>query len=438
MQNYILAKSRAGKLSEKSKNALIGKETLDFEEKSDLKKTDKKVLNILYKDNEKTSSARIQSALLNILEDYGSEKVKMENTLRAVLNILEDFKDEKHRSANTQTALLNILEDFTSEKTKMKNTLSAVLNILEDFRDEKNRSANTQTALLNILEDFNSEKTKMKNTLSAVLNILEDFKDEKLKLERTQRAVFNILDDYAEEKKKVEGSNENLTEANTELEQFAYVASHDLQEPLRTISNFVGLFEKKYSGKLDEAYNEYLNFIVTATSKMQNLIKDLLDFSRVGRNMNITTVDCNTILKDVLAEMGASIKESNAKIKSSLLPVLNSNEVELKRLFQNLLSNAIKFRKKNVPVEIDITVEKKDNEYIFAVKDNGIGIDQQFIHKLFVIFQRLHKVEEYSGTGIGLATCRKIVTILGGKIWVESTFGVGSTFYFTLPIEKSN
>lgn len=223
-----------------------------------------------------------------------------------------------------------------------------------------------------------------------------------------------------------------LVRSNQELEQFAYVASHDLQEPLRTINNFVGLLEKKSAIKADEDTKAYFKFILNASSKMQNLIKDLLEYSRVGRNMTFASVDCNSIVKEVIALMEASIKESNAKITVSILPVLKGNETELKRLFQNLLSNAIKFRKQNHTPEITITAEEKRTEYLFAITDNGIGIEEQFIPKLFVIFQRLHSDDQYAGTGIGLATCKKIVTLHGGKIWVESKIGEGSTFYFTL------
>jgi light-regulated signal transduction histidine kinase (bacteriophytochrome) len=219
---------------------------------------------------------------------------------------------------------------------------------------------------------------------------------------------------------------------NKELEQFVYVASHDLQEPLRTISNFAGLFEEEYSDKLDEDTNTYLQFIVNATSRMQNLIKDLLDFSRIGRKIVFQIVDCNKVLSEVTAEMGSSIKESNAKITYPELPSLKGNEIELKQLFQNLISNAIKFRKKDVPPEIEITAEEKESEYLFSVKDNGIGFEEEYKEKIFIIFQRLHNATEYPGTGIGLATCKKIVTQHNGKIWVESKLGEGSIFYFTI------
>jgi len=322
--------------------------------------------------------------------------------------------------------------DTYSEKIYLKNTEKALLNILDDYSEEKYHSENTQRALLNILEDYGSEKTNMENTQRAALNILEDYAEEKLNLENTQRAVLNILDDYSDEKSKAESINEDLISANKELEQFAYVASHDLQEPLRTISNFVGLLEEKYSGKNDEDTQRYLKFIVNAASRMQNLIKDLLELSRIGKNITFIAVDCNKVLETVITEIGLSIKESNADITFTVLPILTGYEIGLKQLFQNLISNSIKFRKKNVRLKIDISVEENVKEYLFAIKDNGIGIEEQYKNKIFIIFQRLHNVGEYPGTGIGLATCNKIVVLHNGKIWVESKLGEGSIFYFSI------
>ena len=259
-----------------------------------------------------------------------------------------------------------------------------------------------------------------------------DTYSEKKDVEDIEKILLSILEDYSVEKKKIEMINTDLISANKELEQFVYIASHDLQEPLRTISNYVELINKKYSGKIDEVADQYLHFIVTATLRMQNLIKDLMDYMIIGRNITFVEVDYNEVLKKIIAEMDDLINESNAKITSSILPVLRGNKIELKRLFQHLISNAIKFRKKSVASEIAITVEEKGIEYLFAIKDNGIGIEEQFINKLFVVFKRLHNVAEYPGTGIGLAACKKIVALFGGKIWVESKLGEGSTFYFTI------
>jgi signal transduction histidine kinase len=402
-------------------------------ERIEMENTQRSVVNILEDfSDEKKHSENVQRAVINILSDYGEERTEMENTQRSVLNILEDFSDEKKHLENTQRAVINILSDYSVEKQNMENTQRSVLNILEDFSEEKSHLENTQSAVINILSDYSAEKVDMENTQHSVLNILEDFSEEKNHLENSQRALVNILDDYAGEKNKAEALNKDLTAANKELEQFAFIASHDLQEPLRTITSFVGVFEKKYAGKLDENAEQYLRFIVTATFKMRNLIEDLLGFSRIGRNILLEPVDFNDALRETLVVLYSSIKESHAKITSNTLPVLTANKTDIIRLFQNLISNAIKFRKKDVACEITITAEEEDSDYVFAVKDNGIGIEERFFKKLFVIFQRLHSVAEYPGTGIGLATCKKIVDLHGGKIWVTSKVNEGSTFFFTI------
>ncbi|MCE9537621.1 MAG: XylR N-terminal domain-containing protein [Bacteroidetes bacterium] len=207
------------------------------------------------------------------------------------------------------------------------------------------------------------------------------------------------------ERKKVEEiikqKSEELIRSNKELEQFAYLSSHDLQTPLITIVNFVGLLEKTYSGKTDENIKLYLGFILSATSKMQNMIKDLQEFSRIGKSISLGTVDCNKILNATISDLGVFIKESNAKITFDNLPVLKGDGVRLKQLFLNLIGNAIKFRKKNGKPEITITAEEKNTEYLFIIKDNGIGIEEKYFKKLFNVFQRLHTDEEFPGTGIG-------------------------------------
>nr|MBA3970985.1 GHKL domain-containing protein [Bacteroidota bacterium] len=244
-----------------------------------------------------------------------------------------------------------------------------------------------------------------------------------------------FINDITERKKaaaELSKKSDDLEIANKELEQFAYVASHDLQEPLRTISNFVGLLEKKYKDNIDDSANEYIRFIVKATAKMRNLINDLLDLARIGRDVVFKDVDCNEVMKEILSELEASIVESQAKIRFTPLPVIKGNQLEIKLLFQNLISNSLKFKKEKVNIDIQVTAEEKESEFLFAIKDNGIGIETQYKEKIFIIFQRLHTSEEYPGTGIGLATCKKIVVRHGGDIWVDSKVGLGSTFYFTI------
>jgi len=291
----------------------------------------------------------------------------------------------------------------------------------------------TERAILNILEDVDDEKKILDNTQKAVLNILEDYSEEKSIAEDSQKALINILEDYTIEKNLVENMNIKLTRSNKEMEQFAFIASHDMQEPLRTISNYIGLFQKQYKGKLDKDADQYLSSIGGATFRMQSLVRDLLDYSRIGNDKNKIAIDCNTLLQDVLNDMNESISESKTEIYSEQLPVITGYLSAIKSLFQNLISNAVKFRKKDVHPIINISVEAKRNEWIFTIRDNGIGIENQYFEKLFVIFQRLHTKAEYAGTGIGLAHVKKIIELHEGKIWVESEPGKGTTFYFTIP-----
>ncbi|MEI7725407.1 MAG: ATP-binding protein [Bacteroidota bacterium] len=221
---------------------------------------------------------------------------------------------------------------------------------------------------------------------------------------------------------------------NKELEQFAYVASHDLQEPLRTVSNYLQVFEEDYAGLLDENAHKYLQSINDATKRMSMLIKSLLDFSRLGQNSKIVNVDCKKLINDVIADLDHLIRTSNAGIKVSDMPVLNMYESEMREVFQNLITNAIKFRKKETSPKIQIRSEKVNDIWRFSVADNGIGIGPAHFEDVFVIFKRLHcQKEGYEGNGIGLANCKKIVLLHKGEIWIKSTLGQGTTFYFTIP-----
>ena len=227
--------------------------------------------------------------------------------------------------------------------------------------------------------------------------------------------------------------DEELKRSNENLEQFAYVASHDLQEPLRQMSNYAGLLERRYKGKLDADADVFLGYIVDGGKRLQNLINDLLAFSRIGQErQNFAEVDCNAVLALVLDNMLTSIKESGAEITHDELPVLTANKTNFVQLFQNLIGNALKFRGAQPP-RIHVKAAREGAYWRFSVQDNGIGIDPQHKERVFVIFQRLRTVEKLPGTGIGLSICKKIVETHGGRIWLESEPGKGTTFYFTVP-----
>ncbi len=225
--------------------------------------------------------------------------------------------------------------------------------------------------------------------------------------------------------------------SNYDLEQYAYVASHDLREPLTNITNYIGLLEKRLDNNINEENAYYLKVIVKSAEKMKILIRDLLLYSLIKKNIVIEEVDLNKVLKDVLIALDFEIKGNQAKIQGDNLPLIYSNTKQIRQLFQNLILNALKFKKKNITPEIRIHCEDKNIEWEFSVSDNGIGIEEKYFHKIFFLFQRLHSQDEYAGSGIGLAICKKIIEINGGKIWVSSTLNIGSTFYFTIPKQPS-
>ncbi len=225
-----------------------------------------------------------------------------------------------------------------------------------------------------------------------------------------------------------------LERSNKELQHFAYAASHDLLEPLRTVASFLQLLSRKYSGKLDEKADKYISFAVDGANRMSVLINDLLTYSRAGtKGKEFAPVNMEEILRQAIANLKMSIEESKAVIDFKELPVLYGDDSQLVQLMQNLISNAIKFRRKGEQPQIRVSAASKGKEWVFGVHDNGIGIDPGFYDRIFTIFQRLHSREEYPGTGIGLAICRKIVERHGGRIWAEAKPGEGSSFYFTMP-----
>jgi len=223
-------------------------------------------------------------------------------------------------------------------------------------------------------------------------------------------------------------------DSNMQLENFAYITSHDLREPLRTISGFANLLEKKYLGKLDETADEYLGYILTSTKNMNALIEDLLIFSRVHTGEHtIEKIDLDDLLFQVVRSLDGSIKDTGAIVTYENIPeTIKANRTKIKQLFQNLISNAIKFRKPDIAPQVIISAKSKGKFWEFIVQDNGIGINEEYFDKIFMIFKRLHTKDQYEGTGIGLSLCKKIVEQHGGEIHPESTVGEGTTFYFTI------
>jgi len=218
-----------------------------------------------------------------------------------------------------------------------------------------------------------------------------------------------------------------------ELERFAHVAAHDLQEPLRTLSGFCKLLRDTYRGKLDDQADEWLEFVIEGARRMSGLIQDLLGYSRIGlRDDPVDPTDCTVVLDEAVQNLLAAIEENGAVVTHDDLPILMGVRAQLVQLFQNLIGNAIKYRGDQQPC-VHVTVERKDREWLFSVRDNGIGIAAEHLDRIFQIFKRLHGRDQYSGTGVGLAICKKIVELHGGRIWAESDPGIGSVFSFTMP-----
>jgi PAS domain S-box-containing protein len=237
--------------------------------------------------------------------------------------------------------------------------------------------------------------------------------------------------------KQIEAEQRKVAELeakNKEMEQFTYIASHDLQEPLRTVNNLTEMLDKRYSDKLDDEGRMMLSFTRNSALRMSELIAGLLFYSRLGKERSLEQFEVRQVINEVLQDMQQTIRETKAQVVVGAMPTIRGYKMELRVLFQNLLSNAIKFKKKDMPPQIAVKCIKEQGKYIFSVTDNGIGISAKDLHKVFILFKRLHNHGDYPGTGIGLAHCKKIVELHGGTIWVESTPGNGSIFYFTIPI----
>lgn len=249
--------------------------------------------------------------------------------------------------------------------------------------------------------------------------------------------IGGIMRDVSERKKNewlIADKNRILQLQNKELEQFAYITSHDLQEPLQTLTSISAMMKEEYSGTLDQQAETYLDFITSSSLRMKTLIKGLLDYSRIGKNGALMLVDTKALVNELIIELNEVIQEQAALITVEDLPQLLAYPLELKLAFHNLLNNALKFQTQNKVPRIKISAQRQVQHWVFAVQDNGIGLEAKDFEKIFIIFKRLHNRSEYRGAGIGLSHCKKIVELHGGNIWVDSKPGEGSTFYFTIPI----
>jgi light-regulated signal transduction histidine kinase (bacteriophytochrome) len=257
-------------------------------------------------------------------------------------------------------------------------------------------------------------------------------------LDQGVKAIQVLLRDITERKQaeqELRERTEELLASNTELEKFAYVASHDLQEPLRMVTNYTELLQRRYQGKLDSDADEFIAYAVDGAARMRTLIDELLAYSRVGtQGAPFVLTALEGVLADVLQGLEVALSEAGAVVSRDPLPELRCDKTQIARVFQNLIVNGVKFHGADPPA-IHVGARREGEEWVFSVKDNGIGIDPEYFDRIFIIFQRLQSRVEYEGTGMGLAIGKRVIERHGGRIWVESLPGAGSTFYFTLPAD---
>lgn len=360
--------------------------------------------------------------------DYFKEALQIANKIGAksdIAKISRSIADAYHKTGNKEDAYFYLNQHTALKDSLLTSEMIGKMNNLQNSYEIQKREK--ELALLT-----SQNKLKKLYLYFASIGVLALFV---LLWLAYGRYKAETKAKYLVEQKnmEIEVQNQKLAESNSDLEQFAYVASHDLKEPLRMINSYSNILNKRYQNSIDEAGNEFLYFISDAAKRMDKLLDGLLEYSRVNRkNLDPKQLSLAEIVKTVTNTLQARIQETNAKIYIGSLPSVNANYTQMIQVFQNLIGNALKFNRTDfVEVIVDSYIENGD--YVFMVKDNGIGIDEENIDRIFLVFQRLHTHQEYEGTGIGLSITKKIVERYGGKIWVESTLGKGSTFFFTLP-----
>jgi two-component system, chemotaxis family, sensor kinase Cph1 len=317
------------------------------------------------------------------------------------------------------TKLQSVISVPIREITKVaQNMIHYESDPVGGYRERATKYGNDEIGVLT--DAFNQMLTHMERRDAALVEANRSLSAEVAERKRAQKLLDRKIRD--------------LAQSNAELEQFAYVSSHDLQEPLRMVASYAQLLERRYQDRLDADGIEFLQYIVDGAKRMRQLIDDLLTFSRIGTQaQQLHAVSSDEALNMALKNLAVSIQESGARVVRDPLPDVQADQSQLTQLFQNLIGNAIVYRRQDVPLQIAVRAVRVDSQWQFSVEDNGIGIAPEHRERIFVIFQRLHRREEYPGTGIGLAICKKIVERHGGRIWVDSAVGKGSAFHFLLP-----
>jgi PAS domain S-box-containing protein len=362
--------------------------------------------------------------------------------------LVADVKTQRFVLANPQMCEMvgYPLEDLLKMSLPDIHPKESLAYVVDQFK----RSANKELLLAKDIPLLRSDKQIVYCEVSSKLleiwkqqclvgffrDVTERKKAEK-KLDDSYRALEKQLSEISMLQKELENANKLLGQSNVDLENYTYVVSHDLKAPLRAIRSFSAFILEDYNEKLDETGKDYFQRIIDASTRMDALIENLLLLSRVGRKfMEVETVDLNQLLEEIATDLEPTLKKNNGKIVFHNLPKVTIPRTWMKQIFMNLIDNGLKFNKSKTPT-VEVTCEDRDTELLFKVSDNGIGVEEKYFDRLFTLFERLHTQEEYPGTGAGLAICKKIVQQFGGRIWIESQVGKGSTFFFTLSKNKN-
>jgi signal transduction histidine kinase len=368
----------------------------------------------------------------NLCRSYAKDRPALQQRVARVIALAQKRITEANQVLDTERSNGSTAALDLAKRSDAEGTMDLVRNNVNDLESEIHREQSSYLSRQRILNRtafilFVVGTIVMILVLVALYNALLHF------IQGREAAQAELRALNAELEARIEERTRELTQINEELQQFAYVASHDLQEPLRTITSFTQLLASRYEGKLDEDAGEFMGYIVSASRRMTDLINGLLALVRLRKSGQATIpVPFEELLKEAEASLQAAIRDSHAEIRHGALPALVVDRVQFSQLLQNLISNAIKYRREEPPL-IGVEARRDGSNWIFAVSDNGQGFDKQYTERIFALFQRLHS-RDVEGTGMGLSISRKIVERHGGRIWAESTPGVGSTFYFSLPV----
>ncbi len=373
------------------------------------------------------------------MNDQDKTKEELQNELQELqkecyyLNAIKDIDNGKRIQLEQELVDAHKEIAFQNEEKGKRAAELIIANLELKYESEEKAKRAAELVIANIELVFQNEEKAKRAAELIIANKELVFQNEE-KAKRAAELVIANKELIFQNEEKAKRAAE-LIIANKELEQFAYVATHDLQEPLRMISSYTQLLERKYKDKLDQDANDYIRFAADGAIRMQKLINDLLEFSRISTRGNVfEQIDTSNILGQVISNIHLLIAENNCLITNDDLPTVKADESQITRVFQNLIENAIKFKKETELPKIHISCTKQNNMYQFSVKDNGIGMEMEYHDRVFTIFQRLHSVKVYPGTGIGLSICKRIVERHRGAIWFESKVNEGTTFYFTIPV----